>query len=71
MRDDINDFKLTMDVGSVEPKRYSVDLSINLSFHLDRCYQFYYVLSDYNLLFTLHIYIYIYIYIYKRSEMIG
>ena len=46
---------------SVEPKRYSVDLSINLSFHLDRCYQFFYILSDYNPLFTFHIYIYIYI----------
>ena len=30
---------------------------------MDRCYQFFYILSDYNPLFTLHIYIYIYIYI--------
>ena len=52
------------DDGSVEPKRYSVDPLINHSFHLDRCYQFFYVLSDYNTLLTLHIYIYIYIYIY-------
>ena len=28
---------------SVEPKLYSADLSINLSFHLDRCYQFFYI----------------------------
>ena len=34
------------DDGSAEPKRYSVDLSINPSFHLDRCYQFFYTLSD-------------------------
>ena len=47
------------DDGSVEPKRYRVDLSINLSFHLDRCYQFFYILSDYNPSFTFHIYIYI------------
>ena len=50
------------DDGSVEPKRYSVDPLINHSFHLDRCYQFFYILSDYNPLFTLHIYIYIYKY---------
>ena len=56
MRGDINND------GSAEPKRYRVDLSINHSFHLDRCYRFFYILSDYNLLFTLHIYIYIYIY---------
>ena len=31
------------DDGSAEPKRYSVDLSINHSFHLDRCYQFFYI----------------------------
>ena len=31
------------DDGSVEPKRFSVDFSINLSFHLDRCYQFFYI----------------------------
>ena len=43
------------DDGSVELKRYSVDLSINLSFYLDRCYQFFYILSDYNPLFTFHI----------------
>ena len=42
--------------GSVEPKRYSVDPLINHSFHLDRCYQFFYILSDYNPLFTLHMY---------------
>ena len=42
------------DDGSAEPKRYSVDLSINHSFHLDRCYQFLYILPDYNPLFTLH-----------------
>ena len=49
------------DDGSVEPKRYSVDFSINLSFHLD-----YLVIN-----FSLHIvgvqsiiYYYIYIYIY-------
>ena len=36
------------DDGSVEPKHYCVDFSINLSFHLDRCYQFFYILSDYN-----------------------
>ena len=42
------------DDGSLEPKRYSVDLSINLSFHLDRFYQFFYILSDYNPLFTFH-----------------
>ena len=42
------------DDGSVEAKRYCVDLSINLSFHLDRCYQFFYILSDYNPLFTFH-----------------
>ena len=38
--------------GSVEAKHYSVDLSINLSFHLDRSYQFFYI------------YIYVHIYIY-------
>ena len=43
------------DDGSVEPKRCSVDLLINHSFHLDRCYQFFYILSDYKPLFTLHI----------------
>ena len=48
------------DDGSVEPKRDSVDPLINNSFHLDRCYQFFYILSDYNPLFTLYIYIYIY-----------
>ena len=36
---------------------------INHSFHFDRCYQFFYILSDYNPLFTLHIYIYIGTYI--------
>ena len=41
---------------SAEPKHYSVDLSINHSFHLDRCYQFFYILSDHNPLFTLHIF---------------
>ena len=42
------------DDGSAEPKRYSVDLSINLSFHLNRYYQFFYI--------------YIYIYIYDDEE---
>ena len=41
------------DDGSVEPKRYNVDLSINLSFRLDRLYQFFYTLLDYNPLFIL------------------
>ena len=41
---------------SVEPKRYSVDPSINHSFHLDRCYQFSYTHTH------THTYIYIYIY---------
>ena len=50
------------DDSSVELKRYSVDLSINLSFHLVHCYQFFYILLNYNPLFTFHIYIYIYIY---------
>ena len=45
------------DDGSIEPKRYRVDLSI-----FDRCNQFFYILLDYNPLFTFHIYIYIYIY---------
>ena len=31
------------DDGSAEPKRYSVDLSINHFFHLNRCYQFFYI----------------------------
>ena len=31
------------DDGSAEPKRYSVDPLINHSFHLDRCYQFFYI----------------------------
>ena len=52
--------KKKLAVYSAEPKHYSVDLSINHSFHLDCCYQFFYILSDYNPLFTLHIYIYIY-----------
>ena len=41
------------DDGSVEPKRYSVDFSINLSFHLNYLViNFLYILSDYNPLFT-------------------
>ena len=35
------------DDGSVEPKHYSVDHSINFSFHLDRCYQFFYISNIY------------------------
>ena len=49
------------DDGSVEPKRYSVDLN-DLSFNLDRCIQFFYIFRI-TILYLLFIYIYIYIYI--------
>ena len=46
------------DDGSGEPKRYSVNFSINLSFHLD------YLVINFSTHTHTHIYIYIYIYIY-------
>ena len=50
------------DDGSVEPKRYSVDFSINLSFHLD------YLVINFST-YVIYIYIYIYIiFLYKRKE---
>ena len=59
-----------LDDGSVEPKHYCVDWSINLSFHLYHCYQFFYIyiyiyIYIYEVLIV-YIYIYIYVYMYMR-----
>ena len=60
--------------GSVERIRYSADLSINLSSHLDRRYQFFYTYINPSLVSMMlktkkdifwRRYIYLYVYIYK------
>ena len=54
------------DDGSVEPKRYSVDPLINYSFHLDRCYQFFYIYIYVCIIYMYKIYIYVYnVYVYN------
>ena len=51
------------DYGSVEPKRYSVNFSLNLSFHLD-CLVINFSLHIVGLQSIIYFHVYIYIYIY-------